>query len=108
MCIGIPMQVQTVDGLIAHCRRRDDAPQAASETVDLSLVGAVEPGDWLLVHLGSARERLTAEAAAQVGDALLALEAALRGESVDHLFADLIDREPELPAFLRVAAPANP
>ena len=42
--------------------------------------------------------------AQQIDDALSALEAALRGESVDHLFADLVDREPELPEFLRKQA----
>jgi hydrogenase expression/formation protein HypC len=71
------------------------------ERVDLRLVGPVAPGDWALVFLGTARELMEPEQARQVLDALRALDAASRGESLDHLFADLIDREPQLPAHLR-------
>ncbi len=39
--------------------------------------------------------------ALRVRDALIAMQAALAGEPVDHLFADLIGREPQLPEHLR-------
>lgn len=106
MCLGIPMQVISISGLTALCRSRE-----GEQDIDLSLVGEVEPGTWLMVFLGSAREVLTEEAALQSADALEALEMALRGETdFDHLFADLIDREPSLPDFLRPASekPSNP
>ncbi|GAB4356317.1 MAG: hypothetical protein Kow0026_16010 [Oricola sp.] len=81
----------------ATCRARD-----GDHVVDMSLVGAVEPGNWVMVFLGAARETLTEEAARQSADAIEALEMAMRGEGgFEHLFGDLIDREPELPDFLR-------
>lgn len=97
MCLGIPMQVIAVSGLSARCRGRGN-----EQDVDLSLVGDVPPGTWLMVFLGSAREIITETTAQRSADALEALEMAMRGETdFDHLFADLIDREPCLPEFLR-------
>jgi hydrogenase expression/formation protein HypC len=44
---------------------------------------------------------LTAENAARINAALQALDMAMQGETgIDHLFSDLIDREPTLPDFL--------
>jgi len=65
------------------------------------LIGPQPVGTWMLVHLGAARSVLSAEDADRVADALLAIEAVQRGEDIDHLFADLTDREPELPPHLR-------
>ena len=97
MCVGIPMQVIESDFGFALCRARD-----GEHRVDTRLVGAVEAGEWLMVFLGAARERMSEEAARQAADALEALEMAMRGESdFEHLFADLIDREPQLPEHLR-------
>jgi hypothetical protein len=54
------------------------------------------------VFLDAAREVITARDAAKIGDALKALALVMQGEtSVDHLFADLIGREPELPEHLK-------
>lgn len=70
--------------------------------VDLMLVGEQPVGSWLLVFLDTAREVLTAEHARQINDALLAVNLAMQGETrLDDLFADLVNREPQLPAFLR-------
>jgi hydrogenase expression/formation protein HypC len=96
MCIGVPMQVVAVDGLTAQCAARDGV-----HAVDMSLAADARPGDWVMVFLGAAREVISAEAAGATLDALEALELAMRGEtSFDHLFADLIGREPELPEHL--------
>jgi hydrogenase expression/formation protein HypC len=97
MCVGIPMQVIAASSHSALCRARD-----GEHRVDTALVGEVEPGMWLMVFLGAAREIMSEEAARRAADALEALEMAMRGETgFDHLFADLIGREPELPEFLR-------
>ena len=97
MCIGLPMQVLERGDGFALC-----AGMGERRRVDTRLVGDVAVGSWLLVFLDSARERLSAERAAQVADALRALHAVARGEArVDHLFADLVDREPALPAHLQ-------
>jgi len=103
MCIGLPMQViESLPGR-ALCRGLGEQRE-----VDTLLVGDAPPGSWLLVFLDSARERLTEEQAARISEALTALELAMRGETdLDHLFADLIDREPELPAHLQ-PPPADP
>ena len=56
-----------------------------------------------MVFLGAAREIISDETARVTSDALAALELAMRGETdIDHLFADLVDREPELPDHLRI------
>ncbi len=97
MCIGIPMRVAEVGQGYAWCEGRD-----GRRRVDTLLVGEVLVGTWLLVFLGSAREVLQADEARRIGDALEALNLAMQGEtSVDHLFADLVEREPQLPDFLQ-------
>ena len=99
MCFGVPMQIQSVDGLNAVC-----TGHGRTETVTLSLIDAVAPGQRVLVYLGSAVRVLSAKEATQISDAIAAIDAASRGEAFDHLIQDLIDREPELPAHLRPAA----
>ena len=102
MCMGIPCRVVDSQGWIALC----DGP-AGPVSIDLALVGPQAPGTWLLTFLGAAREVISAERAAQVGDALAALEAALAGETdrIDALFGDLVGREPTLPEHLRKELP---
>lgn len=103
MCIGTPMQVVEARGGQALCRARD-----GDHLVDMSLVGAVGEGGWVMVFLGAARETITEEAARRSADAIEALQMVMRGEGgFEHLFADLIDREPELPEFLRPKPQAN-
>jgi len=101
MCIGTPMRVVSCDGLVALCEADSGLGQ---EVVDVSLVGECAPGTWLLVFLGAAREVLPATTARQMVDALDALRLVASGETdFDHLFADLVDREPPLPEHLRQA-----
>lgn len=99
MCIGVPLQVQVLEDSaeFALCGDGD-----AHERLDMRLIGAQPVGAWVLSFNGAARRVLDAEEAAQIRDALQALQAAMQGDlaSVDALFADLIDREPQLPAHL--------
>ena len=97
MCIGVPMVVIEDGGDFALCE--DHAGQRAE--VDMRLVGAQAPGTWLLTFMNAARSVMDAVEAQQVADALRAVALALNGESIDHLFADLIDREPQLPDFAK-------
>ena len=70
--------------------------------VDTLLIGEPALGSWLLVFLDTAREIISEEQARHTADALQAVQLTLQGETaVDHLFADLIEREPQLPDFLR-------
>lgn len=101
MCIGVPLRVIEGDGMAAVCEGR-----GGRERVDMLIVGAQPPGTWVLVFHGAARRVLTETEAVQTLDALDALDIALRGHdddraAIDALFADLADREPQLPEHLR-------
>jgi len=96
MCIGFPMTVLKSEDGVALCERRGDKQQ-----VSTLLIGAQSPGAKVLVHLGSAVRLLDDAEAAQIDDALDALQEVLDGKNVDHRFADIVDREPQLPEFLR-------
>ncbi len=60
MCLGIPMQVTAVHGFIAHC-------EAKGVTRDVSLFlmqdEPVAPGDFVMVHVGYAIQKITAQEA---------------------------------------------
>lgn len=96
MCVGLPMTVISSDGLTALCERR-----AERRRVSTALIGEVAVGDQLLVFIDNAVRRLDPDEARRIDDALDGLAAAMEGRPFEHLFADLIDREPELPAHLR-------
>jgi hydrogenase expression/formation protein HypC len=96
MCIGFPMTVLEGDAFLAVCERRGETTR-----VSMLLVGAQAAGAKVLVHLDAAVRLLGDLEAQQIDDALDALQEALNGENVDHRFADLVGREPELPEFLR-------
>lgn len=97
MCLGIPMQVVTVEGSYAWCDSRNGRSR-----LNTMLVGEVQPGQWLLAFLDTAREAIDAERAALINAALDALEiVASGGDAFDSCFADLVGREPQLPDFLR-------
>ena len=103
MCLGIPMQVMEAAGDgAAWCVGREGRSH-----IDMALVGPQPPGTWLLTFVGAAREVLDPEAAARTDAALDALEAVLQGDasSIDHAFADLVSREPQLPEHLRKTGP---
>lgn len=97
MCIGIPMRVVAVDGVVADCEGR-----GRRERVDVALVETVAVDAWLLVHQGRAVRTMSDIEAVQTGAALDALEAVLEGaRDLDVFFADLADREQQLPPHLR-------
>ena len=101
MCIGEPMQVLAGGDMMARCVDR----HGRTRSVDLLLVGAQPAGVWLLVFLDVAREVIDEARAASVRDALDAVGAVMRGEAadLDAAFSDLVDREPQLPDFLKGA-----
>ncbi|WP_416798744.1 HypC/HybG/HupF family hydrogenase formation chaperone [Ciceribacter azotifigens] len=96
MCIGIPMRVVTGNDFVAQCERH-----GAIASISMMLVGVQPPGTHVLTHLGSAIRVLDDEEARAIDDALAGLAEAVEGRDFDSLFADLLDREPELPAHLR-------
>jgi hydrogenase expression/formation protein HypC len=56
MCLGIPMQVQTIDGYIAHCEAK-----GVRRDVNLFLLQdtTLAPGDYVLVHVGYAIQKIS-------------------------------------------------
>lgn len=74
MCIGIPMQVIEADGRFALCEGRGERRR-----IHTALVGEVVPGDWLLVFLDDARERIDADRATEVNAALDLVLGAMQG-----------------------------
>lgn len=108
MCVGWPMQIldaaeaaAVLSALHGGALRVDDSAHAAPdeapvlargrgrvEHVDLRLVGRCEPGDWVLVYQGAARERLDPQRAAEIHAALDLLEQGLAGAD------DLADADP--------------
>lgn len=96
MCLGIPMQVVEAGEHRARCVGR-----SGEAVIDLALLGPQPAGTWLLTFLAAAREVIDAERAAAIDAALDALAAAGEGATdFDAFFADL-NREPQLPDFLR-------
>jgi hydrogenase expression/formation protein HypC len=96
MCIGAPVEVIRVEGLMALCRGA-----SGLEHIDLALVGPVADGEHLLTHLGVAIRIIDAEEARAIANALTAVTRAAAGEPFEHLLADLIERTPQLPAHLQ-------
>jgi hydrogenase expression/formation protein HypC len=96
MCLGIPMVVVEGDDMTALVDRRGEARR-----VSMMLVGEQAPGTIVLVHIDSAVRVLDAAEAKLIDDGLEGVAAALAGQDFEHLFADLVDREPQLPEFLR-------
>ena len=60
MCLGIPMEVLEVDGLVARCEA-----WGAERQVDLLFLAddEVKAGEFVLVHLGRAQRKMTGEEA---------------------------------------------
>jgi len=82
-----------------------------SRQVDTLLVGEQPVGTWLLIFLQSAREVLTPGDAEKITNAVQAVDMVMKtdeklsssgldNQSIEALFADLIDREPEKPESL--------
>ena len=102
MCVGTPMRITEVDGLLA---RTTDG--SVTETLDLALIGPQAPGTWVLAFLGTAREVLTEDEARKITAALAGLKSVMAGGGVGDAFADLEARGPQLPPHLEAARAAG-
>lgn len=78
MCVGIPMQVMAIEPGYAHCDWRGE-----TRRVRTALVGDLRVGDWVLVFIDSAQERITPERAQEVNATLDLLAAANAGLPAD-------------------------
>ena len=98
MCVGVPMQVLSVDGIAA---RASDGRE--EQLIDLSLVDHVEPGQWILTFLGAAREIISEDEAHKITAALNGLRSLMAGGPLGDAFADLEQNTPSLPPHLQAA-----
>lgn len=74
MCLGIPMQVLEIDGFNARC-----GAKGVEREVSLFMLQdeAVSPGDFVVVHVGYAIQKITpqeAQTAWEIYDQMLAAE----------------------------------
>lgn len=60
MCLAVPVEVLSISGDRAQVGLSGNVREA-----DMSLVDAVQVGDWVLVHAGFAIEKLSREEAEQ-------------------------------------------
>lgn len=102
MCLGVPMQVMSIDGIAGMARDGETI-----ELVDLSLTADAGIGDWVLVFLGAAREVLDAAEAQSIRAALDGLRSLMQGGDLGDAFADLEARAPTLPPHLQAALDAG-
>ncbi len=102
MCLGIPMQITSAEGIAAQAT---DGTQ--THVIDLSLTGPQAPGTWVLTFLGAAREVLDPEEAKKITAALTGLQSLMEGGTLGDAFADLEARAPSLPPHLEAARAAG-
>ncbi|MDE2349566.1 MAG: HypC/HybG/HupF family hydrogenase formation chaperone [Gammaproteobacteria bacterium] len=81
MCLGVPMRIVERDGFMARC----DA-KGIERSVSLFLIQHedVAPGDHVMVHVGYAIQKISAEEARsawELYDEMLAAEDGLRGDA---------------------------
>ncbi len=84
MCLAVPAQIESVSGPTAVCRM-----SGVTKEVDVSLIPDAAPGDWVIVHVGFALQRIDAEKARETLAAMAAFTdstafgafRAFRGES---------------------------
>jgi hydrogenase expression/formation protein HypC len=84
MCLGVPGQVKQVDGLTADVDFWGVEKEVRLDTVD----EPVEPGDYILNHVGFAIRRIPES---EIDETLTLYESMMGGDSDDMLREDLID-----------------
>lgn len=96
MCLGLPMTIVETDGVSALCEFRGERRR-----VSILLLPDLPVGSKVLVHIDTAIRLLDEAEARLIAEAIEGLTAVLGGEDCDRFFADLIEREPQLPEHLR-------
>ncbi len=73
MCLAVPAQIQSVDGTSALA-----LTGGITKTIDVSLTPDAAPGDWVIVHVGFALQKIDAEKAQETLAAMDAVAAAAK------------------------------
>jgi hydrogenase expression/formation protein HypC len=74
MCLGIPMQIKSIDGFVARCEAK-----GVERDVNLFMLQheTLQPDDFVVVHVGYAIQKVTpqeARSAWEIYDEMLALQ----------------------------------
>jgi hydrogenase expression/formation protein HypC len=80
MCFGIPMRVESIDGFIARCEAKGMEREANLLMLEQERIAV---GDYVVVHLGYAVDKVSPDEAAaawDVYDRILAAEASASGD----------------------------
>ena len=82
MCLGIPMQVKKIEGFMARC-----VAGGIEREVSLFMLpeGTVQPDDYVIVHVGYAIQKITAQEARsawELYDDMLRLDGELATETL--------------------------
>lgn len=93
MCVGIPMRVVQTEPGFAWCEGRGERRK-----VSTLLLGSLSTDDWLLVFLNDAREKISAQRAEHINQALDLVDQALAGRYVPG--ATDADKAPEMPSAM--------
>jgi len=78
MCFGIPMQIRSIDGLLARCEAKGVVREANLLMLEHE---GLAVGDFVVLHLGYAVDKVSAEEAAaawEIYDEMLAAEETAR------------------------------
>ncbi len=86
MCIGIPVQVIEAGEFTSLCNGRNGAVR-----VNMMLTGPQPVGTWLVTFLGSAREIISVQEAANLNKALDGMQQIMSGNEIDveYYFPDI-------------------
>ena len=88
MCMGLPMCITERRGTPAgHAWAHG---RGESRLVNTALVGDCAPGEWVLVFLDSAQERLSTERAAEIDATLDLVAAAMQGHELTNTEAAFV------------------
>lgn len=80
MCLGIPMQIEQIQGSIARC-----SAKGVARDVNLMMVAdqALQPGDYVMVHVGYAIQKVSEAAARSSWEAYDAMMACAEQDTPD-------------------------
>ena len=88
MCLAIPGQIVSIDDAVNHLATAEVA--GVRRRINVGLLDAVEPGEWVLIHVGFAMSRVD-EAEAMATHRLLVEMGAEYEQELEELKASVIE-----------------
>ena len=76
MCLAVPARIESIHGTTALCRM-----EGLTKRVELTLVPDARPGDWVIVHVGFALQKIDEAKARETVALLERLKASTKDEA---------------------------